>query len=137
MRSVIAIPCVALLLVSLPVLGRPDALQAKLEELGGATAVDCNTTSSTGAAPSVLSCAAQAAETAQPFFVTAEVSCVDCSFWLAAAGSDEGLLWEVTYDTNPSGSSADTPELKSRRCSKLVIDSTAFPPILCVPADGH
>jgi hypothetical protein len=139
MRVSLALRCAGLLvLASSSAHARPQELTAKLAQLAGAGATDCNKVGDPASVQSAFSCATKSVALSKPFVVSLEFPCPDCEWWLAAASSESGALWEVVYDTNQNGASTDTPELKTRQCSSLAFNSaTVIPTILCIPADGH
>ncbi|MCA9183388.1 MAG: hypothetical protein KDA51_18130 [Planctomycetales bacterium] len=110
----------------------PPALAEKLALLAGPDATRCD---DAGDAENeiLFQCAEHAIASSQPFSVAIRLTGTDTTYWSAAAGSQDGSLWEVIYDTNPSGLIADTPWLKSQRCKELRFNLARFPYILCVP----
>jgi hypothetical protein len=139
MRVSLALRCAGLLvLASSSAHARPQELTAKLAQLAGAGAIDCNDVGDPTSVQAAFACATKSVALSKSFIVSLEFPCPDCKWWLAAAGSASGMLWEVVYDTNRNGASTNTPELKTRQCSSLAFNSaTVIPPILCVPANGH
>jgi hypothetical protein len=111
----------------------PEVLTAQLAVLSGPGAINCSAVDSAETLARAFSCAKEAIASSTAFSVVVHLSCADCSYWSAAAGSAEGALWEVTYDTNPTGSSSDTPKLVTKPCSALRFDPDGFPYILCAP----
>ena len=138
MNKLIARYCIGmLLLVSSVARAEPEVLARQLAELAGPAAINCSPDGSAGKLAQAFSCAKDAIASSKAFWIVVRLSCADCSYWSAAAGSAEGLLWEVTYDTNPNGSSTDTPELKSKQCSAIRFSPDRYPYVLCVPKHGR
>jgi len=108
-----------------------------LTTLAGPDAINCSPVESAETLARAFSCAKEAIASSKAFSVVVHLNCADCSYWSAAAGSAKGDLWEVTYDTNPTGSRADTPKLTTRQCSALRFNPDGFPYILCVPKHGR
>jgi len=128
----------ALLLASSVVsCAEPRALQERLTQLAGASAINCSPTESEKTLTRALSCAKDAIAASKAFVLVIHFAhCADCKYWDAAAGSVKGALWELIYDTNPRGLQSDTPILDTRQCSSLRLNEE-YPFIICMHDNGR
>lgn len=110
----------------------PQPLAERLTVLAGSDAIDCSPEGSHATLADAFSCAKGAIASSKAFRVIVRLQCADCSYWSAAAGSRDGSLWEVIYDTNPRGLVDDTPVLASNPCAALRFDSKGYPFIVCL-----
>ncbi len=115
----------------------PDALKEVLAELTGPDAVDCSPVAASVSLREAFVCAESAMAASKPFRIVIRLQCPDCKYWNAAAGSADGRLWELVYDSNPTGSAKDSPTLTNTECTKLRFDAATYPHILCLRPSGN
>ena len=132
MKTLAAISCIGVHLLVIPQLhAESEVLATQLAALSGPGAINCTALRSTGKLAQAFACAEEAIATSKAFSVIVQISCPDCSYWSAAAGSAEGSLWEVTYDTNPTGDGVEPPKLTTKKCEALRFDPNGYPYIIC------
>ena len=116
----------------------PDALKEKLAELTGPDAVDCSPVAASVSLREAFVCAESAMAASKSFHIVIRLKCADCKYWNAAAGSADGRLWELVYDSNPKGRADDLPVLTNKECTELRFDAATYPHILCLrPSEGQ
>jgi len=125
----------ALVLAGHAAYSEPKIVVERLAQLTGPNAINCSPSEFEKSLTRAFSCAEAAIAASKAFFVVIHFSgCTDCSYWNGAAGSAEGALWEVIYDTNPRGLQNDTPVLATNPCSKLRFNPKDYPYIMCLEA---
>jgi hypothetical protein len=98
----------------------PDSLATKLKSLGGPGAKECGSIALGKAREEAFSCARDAAESGQAFFVAFQYQGIDSLIWEGAAGNGSAGYWVIDYDSNATGGASDPkPALQVSACASI------------------
>jgi len=111
----------------------PLALSNKLKSLAGPDGQDCGSVPLGSKRDAAIACARNATSTAKPYRVAVQFEGVDARVWQGAARDEQGKLWVLYYDTDPSEGPGASPTLSAVPCREIQFEVQGGDLIDCKP----
>jgi hypothetical protein len=111
----------------------PGTLLSKMKSIAGSHSRDCGSVPLHNNPYVAIECAKDATSADKPYRVAVQLQGVDSLVWQAAARDEHGKLWEVFYDSDPSGGSGANASLTVVPCREIVFASQGQQVIECKP----
>ena len=111
----------------------PAVLLSKMKSIAGSGSQDCGDVLLHNNPYVAIECARDAASAGKAYRVAIQLQGIDSLVWQGAARDEHGKLWEVFYDSDPSGGSGANASLSVVPCRDIVFASQGKQVIECKP----